>query len=359
MFAGMLLMFGIVMGRTPVAEATRPQTDAEMARLPFERYTVRDRFRRDITFYLSRPPKDSSAKLPIALLIQGSGSQSIFTKIGDRIGGSYQYVLLQAAQGRVRVLAVEKPGVQFLDRPSQPGTGMGASKEFLSEHTLPRWAEANEAALKSAWTQSGVDSTRTLVLGHSEGGLVAARVAADLSRVSHVANLAGGGPNQLFDLAEMRAQPRAGEKPGDAQQRLDRFYEEWNAVRANPDSITDFWLGHPYRRWSTFCATSVINELLRSHAIVYAAQGTADVNVAPKAHDVLVAELRARGRDVTSDKIEGADHGFNTPDMPRGAPTGMKAMFGKILDWFLSGYKVSSNSPPMKEILPAPASRNV
>ena len=44
-----------------------------------------------------------------------------------------------------------------------------ASAEFLTEHTLPRWAEANCAALRAAWTLPNVDAKRTLAAGHSEG----------------------------------------------------------------------------------------------------------------------------------------------------------------------------------------------
>src|SRR5262249_54419891 len=143
---------------------------------------------------------------------------------------------------------VEKPGVKFLDGPARPGSAEGASEEFLKEHTLARWAEANAAALRAAWTLPGIDATRTLVMGHSEGGIVAARVAAELPQITHVASLAGGGPTQLFDLAETRGQPRADDKLGDAERRVQEVYEEWAKVQKDAESISKFWMGHPYRR---------------------------------------------------------------------------------------------------------------
>jgi hypothetical protein len=52
---------------------------------------------------------------------------------------------------------------------------------------------------------------------------------------------------------------------------------------------------------------------------------------------MLVTELRARGRDVTAERVEGADHGFQTEDMPKkGPPAGMQALLGRVLDWFLT-----------------------
>jgi pimeloyl-ACP methyl ester carboxylesterase len=226
--------------------------------------------------------------------------------------------------------------VKFLDAPKRPGTAEGASEEFLKEHTLPRWAEANVAALRAVWTLPGIDRSRALVVGHSEGGIVAARIAAELPGVTHVASLAGGGPTQLFSLAEIRGQPRPGDKPGDATRRMQAVYDEWARIQADPDSISRFWLGHPYRRWSSFLKTSVEAELLRTKARIFLAQGTLDAAVPVTGHDVLGAELRVQGRDVTAERLEGADHGFRRQDDPKDSTQGMQALFGRLLEWFLA-----------------------
>jgi len=172
-------------------------------------------------------------------------------------------------------------------------------------------------------------------MGHSEGGIVAAMVSAESPQVTHVASLAGGGPTQLFDLTEIRGRSRVGDNPGDAERRVQDIYDEWARILKDPESISKFWLGHPYRRWSSFLTHSVTEELLRTKARIYLAQGTLDTSVSVRAHDVLVAELQARGRDVTAERLEGADHGFRTQDMPEGSPAGMQALFGRVLGWFL------------------------
>ena len=334
LIAGLLWIADSTLGREG------PQLEVEAAELgiPFHRYTTKDALGRTITFYLSaRPGKDGAAKLPVVLYVPGSGCQSLFSKQGERVAGGYQNLLLQEAKGRARVLAVEKPGVKYLDRPARPGSAQGASEEFLKEHTLPRWAEANIAALRAVWALPDVDHRRTLVIGHSEGGIMAARVAAELPKVTHVASLAGGGPTQLFDFVANSARPRAGDKPGDAEQRAQEVYDEWTKIQRDPESVARFWMSHPYRRWSSFLKHSVTEEMLRTNARSYAAAGTRDAVIPVTAHDMLVAELRARGRDVTADRVEGADHGFQTEDMPKtGPPAGMQALFGRVLEWFLT-----------------------
>jgi pimeloyl-ACP methyl ester carboxylesterase len=331
-YASYILLIALLLG---TAEQTRPEADPTPLGIPYQRYTVKDSFNRTITFYLSLPTKNEN-KQPVALFIQGSGCQSLFKKQADKIAGGYQNILRQEARGRVRILVVEKPGVKFLDAPARPGSAEGASEEFLKEHTLPRWAEANISALRAVWALPGIDAAQTLVIGHSEGGIIAARVAAELPQVTHVASIAGGGPTKLFDLAEIRDRSRPDDKPGDAERRVRDVYDEWAKIRKDPDSISRFWLGHPYRRWSSFLKHNVTDELLRTKAKIYLAQGTSDASVSVMAHDVLVAELQARGRDVTSERIEGADHGFRTQEMSIGSPAGMQALFGRLLEWFIT-----------------------
>src|SRR5262249_28551798 len=167
------------------------------------------------------------------------------------------------------------------------------------------------------------------------GGVVAARVAAELPKVTHVSSLAGGGPTQLFDFVRNSARPRPDDKPGDATRRVQAVYDEWARIQKDPESVSRFCLGHLYRRWSSFLKLSVLGELSRTKARIYVAQGTRDAVIPVAAHDALVTELRTKGRDVTAERLEGADHGFLTEEMPK-PPAAMQALLGRILNWFLA-----------------------
>lgn len=320
------LLFPLVLAQAPVFAK-----DTESLPIPFERFTTRDQLGRTITAYLSRPPKNGGdAKVPLVLVIQGSGCQSLWVKHGDRVGGGLQNLVLQLCQGKARVLAVEKPGVAYLDWPKQPGSAMGASKEFLQEHTLPRWAEANAAALRAALTQPGIDPKRVLVLGHSEGGIVAARVAAQCPEVTHVAPLACGGTTQLHSLAVLAAR-RA--PKGQENAAIDQLHQDWAKVLARPESIEEFWMGHPYRRWSSFLKDSVLEELKKTKAQIYLAHGVEDEADAIEGFDAMRAELLAAGRAFTAERIAGVGHGFNPNGKPNGGE-GMSEVFGRVLSWF-------------------------
>jgi uncharacterized protein (TIGR03067 family) len=106
-------------------------------------------------------------------------------------------------------------------------------------------------------------------------------------------------------------------------------------VRADPESADRLWLGHPHRRWSSFLKTSTQEGLLASRAAVFLAQGTADTAVSVTGFDTLRAELLARGRDVTAERLEGLDHAFRKPGAPSGNIDGFREVLGRAADWFL------------------------
>jgi uncharacterized protein (TIGR03067 family) len=312
-----------------------PQKDAATLRVPFDRYTTRDGFDRTITFYLSQPPTKAAEKLPVAVFIQGSGCASVFSERAGQVYGGMQNLLQAAAKGRVRVLVVEKPGVAFGTVPKSPGSAEEGSAEFRREHTLPRWVEAVNAAVLATHRLEDVDWTRTLVVGHSEGGIVAAHVAAANPLVSHVAVLAGGGPTQLFDLTELASQALPGDRStDDALGRVQAIRDGWAKVLADPDRADQFWLGHPYRRWSSFLKSSTIEGLLASRASVFAAHGALDKAVPVASFEVLRSELSSRGRDLVALRLEGRDHGFRKPDDAPDDVSGLQEVFGRAVAWF-------------------------
>jgi predicted esterase len=291
---------------------------------PFHRYSTEDRFGRTITFYLSASSAESPA--PLAVFVQGTGCSSHFQRQGERIFQGAQALLNDVAHGRARILAVEKPGVQFLDTQPDAADAKTCRQEFLAEHTLDRWTEAIVASIKAAQGLPGIDRSRTLVVGGSEGGVVAVHVSNMLGSVTHAASIAGGGPNHLFVVADYVRRKN-----------LDPEVEVfgcWAKILRHPDSAAEFCWGQPYRLWSSLLETSLVQECLRSRAALYLVHGTADEQSSIAAFDVLRAELAAKGRAAVFDRIEGADHSLTRRSESPG--DGLMAAFGRILDWFVA-----------------------
>ncbi len=297
--------------------------------IPYTRYFTRDSFDRRITFYISG---NQGQRLPLVVSILGSGAFSNFIRRGDQILDAHR-TAREAFAGKAHILIVEKPGVAFLEQHPNRGTATNGSVEFRREHTLERWSEAVSAALRAAHALPLSDPRLCLLIGHSEGGIVAARVAAENPFVTHVATLAGGGPTQLFDLLESARAGRVYGPDLDPEKQVEKMLADVAAIQSDPDNADRFFLGHPYRRWSSFWKSSTMDELAHTRARLFIAQGTADQNVSVTAFDVLYASLLAQGRDVTARRIAGADHGFGFASDPK--RDGWTEIFQEVRNWFL------------------------
>jgi dienelactone hydrolase len=316
------------------AQVTLRKDAAPVPDQPYERYFTTDRFGREITFYLSTASADRGS-LPLVAYVEGSGCASLFEDRDGRVVPAGGHIVVQeVADGVARVLIVEKPGVTFLDRPRTYEERSG-SEEFRREHTLERWAEAIQAAVRAAGRVPGVQPDKVLVIGHSEGGLVACRVARSMPDVvTHVASLAGGGPSQLFDLI-------TGARKGnffrsvsdDPEARVAYVLDRWRDIQSDPQSTEKLFFGFAYRRWSTFLASSPMEELTGVKARIYLAQGVEDDGVDPASCDALDAHLRAKGQEVVYDRVSGANHSFRIRDRPD--VDGWEELMDRVVKWFL------------------------
>ncbi len=261
--------------------ALAPAAGESVAGTPFERYSLDGG---KLTYYLSE--RAAGRALPLILFVQGTGCGSLFVREGGRVLSGLQSLLHEAAGERALVMVVEKPGVQFLDNPERPGDSKNCRAEFVRDYSLDTWARTLARALDAVRKLPGVDRKRTLLVGHSEGAIVAMRVSNLAAGVTHVAALSGGGPVYLFHMAEFfRKKGLDPEK---------EVYPCWNEVRKDPSSTTRFCWGQTFRQWSSFMRTSLMQEALASKSALYFGHGSGDEQNPVTAYDVLRAELAAR-----------------------------------------------------------------
>jgi dienelactone hydrolase len=291
----------------------------------FDRHATTDAFGRRITFYLS---ETSGPARRIALFVQGSGCTPVLRREGDRLRAGYASVLAGLAGSGWRVLAVEKPGVEPEAPGPTDGSAEGCAPEFHDQHTLERWLAALQAVLTAARALPGSLTDATLVIGHSEGGTAAARLARDDAAVSHVALLATGGQGVAYDMTERaRLAARAlGQSEAEAVAAVAARLRE---IGAAPDRTDRMAWGHPFRRWASFLGASPVADLAAAPARIFLAHGTRDDSIPVASFDLTVAALVARVP--VAWRLDDADHSFNRPG--ERAPAGMEAVFRAVLRW--------------------------
>jgi predicted esterase len=305
----------------------------KVPRQPYFRYFTKDKYGRQVTFYISET--NSTAKLPLIVYVQGSGANSNFIIKNDKLIPVNGHIYItESLQDKARLLIVEKPGVKYLDSPG-PAEDM-MNKEFNEQHSLERWSEAIEASVKACIRSGLADSSKILVIGHSEGGLVACKVANHLgSLITHVANMAGGGDSQLYDILVLARKGNFFKNvSADSAARVQYVLDEWKKILADPLNTGKFFFGFSYLRWSSFMKTSCLEQLQNCNVKIFIAQGLKDENLDPASADQLYAHLLSKGKDVTYDRVENGDHGYNDKSNP--GFNGWRAEMQKVINWFLT-----------------------
>lgn len=249
-----------------------------------------------------------SADRPLAVWMQGSGYHSLFLKRGEKVSAGPLSLVSEALGEDIQVVAVEKRGVPF------GLVGSGGAGEAPEEYH--RFATLDDRAddvllLLRALGDSGRLSPRLLAIGHSEGADVAARVAARSEKVSHLAFLAGGGASQLFDfhIAIRKSEGTPEEKEAE----IDLLWREWAEVKSDPSSTTRMFMGHAFRRWSSYLAHPPLESLLASRAHLLIVHGSEDRSVPIESADLAAVELDRAGRPFEYLRLPGADHSLRTP----------------------------------------------
>ncbi len=283
--------------------------------------------------YLADFAKDREKRKPLMIYLDGSGAGSLFTMHDGHVAWSMFGVLAKEANEQFHVAATDKRGVPFLNEAH--GTGDNAPDEYTRHATYDgRVAEAR-LLLDALLKQPAIDASRVVVVGHSEGADVAAGLAAVDDRVTHVAFLAGGGPTQMFDLIVLRRKQmtKEGAAPARIERAVEQLQDDYRQIMADPTSVTEFFQGHAYRRWSTFFQNPPADNLLKTKAKIYAAHGSEDTSGPIEAFDYLAVELIRAGRtDAVIRRFPNRDHGFRDVDKPAAGPP-MRDVFAEIVQW--------------------------
>lgn len=271
---------------------------------------------------LTRPR--TTSPVPLVITISGSGAQERDEAILG-VEGYRPFREIADTLGR-RGVAV----LRFDDR------GTGESGGVHRGATSRDFADDVRALVAWARTRDDLDADRILLLGHSEGGLIAPLVAADDARLAGIALLAGpaytGGQIVAF---QQRSAIREAHPSAFASARDSMF----RAAQQQVDSLSrsDAWL----REFLTYDPRPTI---ARVRVPVLILQGETDMQVTPEQADTLAAALRRGGnRRVSLHRLRATNHLFQRDSS--GVPGGYGALsdrrvtretLGLVTEWVLA-----------------------
>jgi hypothetical protein len=172
---------------------------------------------------LTLPPTDGPH--PVVVLVSGSGPQDRDETLGGGIA---------IKPFRLLADALTREGVAVLRYDDR---GVGESTGTFSTATVSDFASDTEAAIDYLLTREEIDPTQIGVLGHSEGGLVAAMLGARNDDLDFIISLAGPGVNGR-DVLLLQNQ-RILEAEGATQEQIDAqlaFVRELTTMLDDPEA---------------------------------------------------------------------------------------------------------------------------
>ena len=258
---------------------------------------------------------------PVAVTISGSGPQERDSGISI-VPGYAPFREIADTLGR-RGVAV----LRYDDR----GVGESGGADSRAAATSADFADDVQSVLSWLKPQSEVDSSRMLLIGHSEGGLIAPMVAVREPEVHAVVLLAGTAYNGRKILMYQNQQLIDSSKTSPAA--LDSINKQ---LPRTLDSLanTNAWLRY-------FMDTDPKPTIARVRQPVLILQGDSDHQVTPEQADTIAATLKRSGNTaVTLRHFPAVNHLFlNDPDgRPAGYPTLpdarlSRSVLGALADW--------------------------
>jgi esterase/lipase len=165
----------------------------------------------------------------------------------DRIPKDYIFVL------------ISKKGVPFLDTDNK----FKPNKLFFDNEGLDYRVWQGNQVIKDIEKKLMKSPKKVVIIGHSEGADIVAKLGYINKSVSHIGFWSGGGNTQFYDFALfIQKEVQSGKKnQEEALKSLDSLFSVVKNVTNEPNNTDKFWLDNSYRRWSQFTEPAIENLL--------------------------------------------------------------------------------------------------
>lgn len=208
-------------------------------------------------------------------------------------------------------VVISKKGVPFLDLNKQYKPG----KIFYENEGLEYRVWQGNNVIKNITKKLVKKPNKVVIIGHSEGSDVVAKLGHINKRVTHVGFWAGGGNTQYYDFAlSIQKDVQSGKTTQkQANKSLDSLFIQIKNIESEPDNIEKQWLGNSYRRWANFTEPS-INNLLKITKPIFVAIAGKDESVPMESSLLIPIEfIRSKKTNLTFKIYPEYNHSFAIP----------------------------------------------
>lgn len=279
---------------------------------------------------------------PLLVFLDGSGHLPLFslikkpdgsTQLSSKITLDYDKLARQ-----FHVVLISKPGTPFLDSLEANSSRdfrrkYPPSVEYTQRLSLEWRAESASKVIDYLVLNLNIKDNEVIVMGYSEGGQVAPKLASINPKVTKLVNIVGGGLNQFYDMiTEQRGKAQLGEiSSEEAQTNIDSLMLVFKDIYAHPTATDKSWWGHSYKRWASFCRDVPMDNMLSLDIPILLISGGKDENAPIAGLDYVPLEFLRQGKTNLTYKVyPNCNHWFD--DEITGAYK-LDEMLGFVSEW--------------------------
>lgn len=264
--------------------------------------TIKDDF---INYYIL-PGKQGKSGRDLIIYLDGSNKSSA---LGDKGSLSWKSVtaafyLREATPSSTDILVPEFTNVRM-------GISYANDRRFFENYTLDGRVSAATMVIDHVLKQNHYQAI--YIVGYSEGAQILPRVYRSLksqAQISGLVLMSFGGMSQ-FEYFPLLYQ-KYGPVENTYLVNLKGYQDTFKRIQQNPLSIQDWWMGWPYRRWSSLGPYRPLEDLLLIDIPVLLTHGTNDMAAPVESSRLVVDEFHRAGKNnVTLLEYANNDHSYN------------------------------------------------
>lgn len=251
------------------------------------------------------------------------------------------------------VAFISKAGTPFCDKvkvdeinPLKNLEDYQPSQEYIQKCGMEWEIKASSEVINSLCSVLPVSENKVVVIGFSEGGQLAIKLAAENKEITHLVSVISNGLNQFYSsIINLRIDAASGKiTHQEAQAAIGKLFAVYEEIYSDPCSTEKWYYDHPYQRWGSFCTDIPLEHLVKLEIPILMLNGSTDRNSPILQSDYVMLEFLRLGKtNLTYHVFPGSDHWFYEMVVKDGKEEHVshrEEAFKMIFDWLASEQKV-------------------
>ncbi len=298
-------------------------------------YQLNDPVLKEIQFSVFK--KDMDKKKPLLLFLGGSGLEPTFkyNRADQQVyyTGFYRF---SQYKDQYHIVFINKAGIPLYDSVNNNQENYKVTA-YAEENNTADWrAQSASKAIDYLLKVLPVDTSNVIVVGHSQGGQVAPKVAVLNRKVKKVVIMSANALDHIYDRILLARQQALNNQMSyeEAQQVVDSLLKVQKAIYQSPaDTKQTFW-GDPFNKWYSYSKETPLENMLKLNIPILLIASGRDVEGSYIANtDYAALEFIRKGKQNLTYKVyPNYDHIYSETARKYGEEIGMGFKANLVVD---------------------------